>query len=727
MSTTSGSATSKRTAVNRQRTFRHAELATVPVVAIQEGSAIARIEASTPASSAASSSTSAAAADSDTPSLSDAAAALRITSSFLCSSCRVSFDDAADLRAHCKSQWHIHNVKVQSSSNSSSGDSANEPVSETEFEEMQQAAAAAAEADQSDSASSGSEWSDSEKDESVAERKVQQDVDVNHGSNRIQFYTPTHKLSVWKAMLLQSPSTPPSHLPLHLKCLDYMHSFRSLPSVANIAVIMLSGGRFTAAIWNGDTCISHKSFQRYTTRRKQGGTQAAHDNAKGAAKSIGSTIRRKEAVRFAEETRAILTAWSAFIAQCHRIFIFAPSANQQLLFGSNPTPLFDKNDPRIRSIPFPTYRPTLEEATRVHTWITTLEMEERDNPPYDIEVEKADESKTGEMTVDAASTSSTATAAASSAPAIAAPVPPPDDSMLNAVTAGSISDLQSLLANGYTRPIPPAHPSPRPLLYHAILHGQLDVARMLLTDEKWSHAADPNEQVVTEEFDPSSPKRAQPTAVCHTALHVACRRNDLDAIILLLEHGADPLLNDSHSRLAFSLISSAPVRMELRRWAGSTPNRIQLCNWTESGLPPLTPEVEALTEQARKEKEKARKKAQKQRAAERKAAEKAAEVTRAAQDAQMVAAAREAQSLRESAQAVREASTQRAATIAQLSDREKRALAAERRMAAMMGKGITCSSPSCGKAITGTPFERFNYKYCSSSCLQNHKRILDAQ
>jgi hypothetical protein len=33
---------------------------------------------------------------------------------------------------------------------------------------------------------------------------------------------------------------------------------------------------------------AHKTFHRYTTRRKQGGSQSANDNAKGNAHSAGS-------------------------------------------------------------------------------------------------------------------------------------------------------------------------------------------------------------------------------------------------------------------------------------------------------------------------------------------------------------------------------------------------------------------------------------------------------
>lgn len=79
-------------------------------------------------------------------------------------------------------------------------------------------------------------------------------------------------------------------------------------------------------------------------------------------------------------------------------------------------------------------------------------------------------------------------------------------------------------------------------------------------------------------------------------------------------------------------------------------------------------------------------------------------------------------------------------------EREKRAAAAERRIAAAAvhnGQGnnapivpsssqpksglagdITCSC--CNTSLAGkVPFHRYNYKYCSTSCMHVHKEILE--
>jgi hypothetical protein len=76
---------------------------------------------------------------------------------------------------------------------------------------------------------------------------------------------------------------------------------------------------------------------------------------------------------------------------------------------------------------------------------------------------------------------------------------------------------------------------------------------------------------------------------------------------------------------------------------------------------------------------------------------------------------------------------------AQDAEREKRASAAEKRMAALkiqadnsntsasnsgLPGDILCSC--CHSSLAGkVPFHRYNYKYCSTSCMHVHKEILE--
>jgi len=83
--------------------------------------------------------------------------------------------------------------------------------------------------------------------------------------------------------------------------------------------------------------------------------------------------------------------------------------------------------------------------------------------------------------------------------------------------------------------------------------------------------------------------------------------------------------------------------------------------------------------------------------------------------------------------------------MAQAAEREKRAAAAERRIAALkIQANSTTASPSmsepksglagdiycscCNSSLAGkVPFHRYHYKYCSTSCMHVHKDILEDQ
>lgn len=73
---------------------------------------------------------------------------------------------------------------------------------------------------------------------------------------------------------------------------------------------------------------------------------------------------------------------------------------------------------------------------------------------------------------------------------------------------------------------------------------------------------------------------------------------------------------------------------------------------------------------------------------------------------------------------------------AQAAEREKRAAAAETRIAAAAAQGNSASSKSglagdincscCNVSLAGkVPFHRYNYKYCSTSCMHVHREVLE--
>lgn len=100
---------------------------------------------------------------------------------------------------------------------------------------------------------------------------------------------------------------------------------KSLCSEQKWLIVMLGGGRFSAAIFKGfllniikflfpskficfiwivlklncnlflflgKEAIVHKTFHSYTVRAKQGGSQSTQDRSKGGSKSAGASLRR---------------------------------------------------------------------------------------------------------------------------------------------------------------------------------------------------------------------------------------------------------------------------------------------------------------------------------------------------------------------------------------------------------------------------------------------------
>lgn len=140
-------------------------------------------------------------------------------------------------------------------------------------------------------------------------------------------------------------------------------------------IIMLGGGHFAGCVIdvNASTTdvklIQHKTFHRYTTRRKQGGSQSANDNAKGAANSAGAQIRRYNEQLLQQEVRAVLSQWHQHITQSEMVLVHAPSGNRKLVYNYEGA-ILDIN--HVKSIPFATRRPTLSELKRVFTEMTTV-------------------------------------------------------------------------------------------------------------------------------------------------------------------------------------------------------------------------------------------------------------------------------------------------------------------------------------------------------------------
>lgn len=120
---------------------------------------------------------------------------------------------------------------------------------------------------------------------------------------------------------------------------------------------------------------AHKTFHRYTTRRKQGGSQSANDNAKGNAHSAGSSIRRYNEMALEADVRSVLSEWKTMIDTAELLFVRATgTTNRKTLFGPYDGQVLRSSDKRLRGFPFSTRRATQAELLRSFQELTRLKV-----------------------------------------------------------------------------------------------------------------------------------------------------------------------------------------------------------------------------------------------------------------------------------------------------------------------------------------------------------------
>lgn len=122
--------------------------------------------------------------------------------------------------------------------------------------------------------------------------------------------------------------------------------------------------------------LAHKTFHRYTTRRKQGGAQSANDSAKGAANSAGSSLRRYNEAALTDEVRLLLSDWKGMIDSSELLFVRATgNTNRRTLLGPYEGQILRQNDSRLRGFPFSTRRATQHELMRSFLELTRVKVQ----------------------------------------------------------------------------------------------------------------------------------------------------------------------------------------------------------------------------------------------------------------------------------------------------------------------------------------------------------------
>ncbi|XP_059676680.1 tRNA endonuclease ANKZF1 [Gavia stellata] len=525
-------------------------------------------------------------------------------------------------------------------------------------------------------------------------------------------------------------------------------SLQSLGASTCWVVLMMGGGHFAGAVFRGPQVQEHKTFHRYTVRARRGTAQGLRDaqTPGSAPKSAGASLRRYNEAALLKDIQDLLAAWAQHLNEAQRIFLRAPRHNRALLFGGRNPPLI-RGDPRICHIPLSTRRATLREVLRVHATLASLQVYGKDTPLEDITGSpwKGWQKRQRKAEMDPPLEDTTPVLSPPSAPEEEEGEESPAGELETVeVTLGTLDlrefevmpkrnrkrrkkrdkkmekgpcaeemrcrgtrcgqpglePLTELQGESGAEPLPwgdggDPQTQLRNALFTACKTGDVGTLRHLLAvPESGGLPGDSEDGESTQPLDMPRSLLNQPMDErgC-TLLHVAAQAGKAEAVCLLLEAGADPALRDGQERTPYCVSADKLTRNTFRKFMVDHPDKY---DYSRAKVPgPLTQEMEA--------KKLERKRAQK------------------AQRKQREQAQREERQRWEQEQGEKQ-------RFAALSDREKRALAAERRLAAQLqDAGTTLANISrcwhCGESLLGRiPFHYLDFSFCSTACLQTHRR-----
>ncbi len=486
----------------------------------------------------------------------------------------------------------------------------------------------------------------------------------------------------------------------HLELPDKVYSIHKtilpdfkLKSSLKWAIFMMGGGHFAGAIFDKNQAILHKTFHCYTVRAKQGGSQGSADNKSGSShpKSAGASLRRYNEAKYQEYVQDILTTWKAELAKCSLVFYRAVSSNKRILFGKigKDEPVLNKNDDRILTIPFPTRRATFKEVKRVHEQLMTIEI--HSETVEDLKnklLNKSDHRSSRNTGPNRNKKSQIRRSKSRDSPV--RKLPDFVQSLADEANSTSEEETGTLLASDLTEFEVTKKPESKKQISHVIEMQNSLVTACKSGDAKlFSLLLKSNEKLVIDQLN-------QPMGDAKvTLLHLASKEGHGKIIQLLLDNGADPVIRDKAKKTAYSYCPDKNSRTAFRKFQASNPDQ---WDYIKAGLPSgplLTSEEEARQASKKAEKKKAQREAKKEK------------------DKIEKAKLQEVQA--ENAEKQR---------FLGLSDREKRALAAEKRMLAQ--RQDLPSVPrcfQCGVDMSGkVPFEYSGNRFCKPACVKEHRK-----
>ncbi|KAK3728093.1 hypothetical protein RRG08_022143 [Elysia crispata] len=718
---------------------------------------------------------------------SDFEARLVISETKFCNACQIQFADREEQVLHYKSDWHRYNLHLRVTGA--------KPVTEDQFETMSGDVSSISGSDDEDSDDQNGDATDLENQTPSLEIEVQGLSSARQREQQKVYFKNENGdlISVHRCLLHHKKN------PIY-EANELISAVAELPKKSKWAVLMVTCGHFAGAIFNGKEILEHKTFHRYTVRKKRGTAQSSHDNKGRQAKSAGAHLRRYNEAALVQEVQELLNKWQELLESCHFVFVRIPVANRGMFYGGKNAP-FKKDDFRICVIPFPTRRPTFSELKRVQQMLASVECYGKAadiGSVFPRSPRRYFDKKSGQLEISRCSTpegeqmagkmksrpGSAKTKAEEPSVVYNSAVPEEEaDDKKEEVTVelveivqeinlselkefeclprrkrvkGKEKDTKSKIADfsldereiRWKNSLFTASKTGNENIFKTILkemtehHKEVidvtasrensaspEIASLGATDECLIHQT---QGLVNDTLSPSQkccnnvvPITSIPSETSsfinpsnhllklymeqiagflnrplgdggQTFLHVAAKENQAQLVHLLLEHGANPALKDKTGKTPYNL-AGPEARNTFRRFMSLWPDRY---DYTTAQIPsPLTEEMEQERKRKMAEKRKAKKKAANERNKEKK----------------------------EALLKQREEEKEKERFLA-LSDREKRALAAEKRILQQHDSTSGSAKPvlsrcwACAIDITGkVPFEYSDYKFCTTKCLREHR------
>nr|XP_023023926.1 ankyrin repeat and zinc finger domain-containing protein 1-like [Leptinotarsa decemlineata] len=478
-------------------------------------------------------------------------------------------------------------------------------------------------------------------------------------------------------------------------------------------ILMLGGGHFAGAVFRNGEPILHKTFHCYTVRAGQGGSQSARDGKSGGAqpKSAGASLRRYNEQSLVQHVKSIVETWKSEIEESSLVIYRASGPyNRTVLFGGT-SPLLDRNNKKLRTIPFSTRRATFTEVKRVYNLLSTAALYGKDifiNFTFSKQKSPEEDSKRNKVR-------SSCVNRAKSRETVERPLPTPlssdsnSEPELNEIdainenfntielsskeTEISFANLQefddSLTPEQRKRPKKKPRKSKTKKLREQEEARKKELCDILFRGDltKLKHLIEEQSNCTISE-ESGTEKDAFVNKVIdensNTLLHVAALNEHVDIVGYLLENNANPCLKNKNQQTAYTCTQSKDIRNFLKEFAKMNPDKF---NYNKANIP-----TNSLTNEEITEKKKAQRKSKK-----------------------------EKEKVKKKESEIKKKEEEEKDRFLKLSDREKRALAAERRILSQSGT-VTKRCFLCAEDIAGKiPFEYMGNLFCSIECLKAHR------